>query len=201
MQILLQGPSIRRPPLPERPPHLCSNNVTASRNDHDNSMEQTRLLKRPGARSRLLLCRGLMGARGCLGSQLPSGKSVRLPQNGGVVMCTKMSSLESRPRVLCSRPNTPGSASAARPARNACAHTHTHTLVVYNTVQYKQWVHTWSICQSNLQILQRKLQHRPGSDTNTPNTQHTHTHTGVEAREILAHRAAGWAHKGGARKP
>ena len=42
--------------------------------------------------------------------------------------------------------------------RSAPTHTHTmqrapkplnpctHTLVVYNTVQYKQWVHTWSIC-------------------------------------------------------
>ena len=66
-------------------------------------------------------------------------------------------------------------------------HTHTHTLVVYNTVQYKQWVHTWSICQSNLQILQRKLQHRPGSDTNTPNTQqHTdRTHSATGARGSL----------------
>ena len=69
----------------------------------------------------------------------------------------------------------------------ARVHTHTHTLVVYNTVQYKQWVHTWSICQSNLQILQRKLQHRPGSDTNTPNTQqHTdRTHSATGARGSL----------------
>jgi hypothetical protein len=63
----------------------------------------------------------------------------------------------------------------------------THILVVYNTVQYKQWVHTWNICQSNLQILQRKLQHRPGSDTNTPNTQqHTdRTHSATGARGSL----------------
>ena len=48
-------------------------------------------------------------------------------------------------------------------------------------------MHTWSICQSNLQILQRKLQHRPGSDTNTPNTQqHTHrTHSATGARGSL----------------
>jgi hypothetical protein len=48
-------------------------------------------------------------------------------------------------------------------------------------------VHTWSICQSNLQILQRKLQHRPGSDTNTPNTQqHTdRTHSATGARGSL----------------
>ena len=32
-------------------------------------------------------------------------------------------------------------------------------------------MHTWSICQSNLQILQCKLQRRPGPDTNTRNTQ------------------------------
>ena len=59
-----------------------------------------------------------------------------------------------------------------------------HTLVVYNTVQYKQWVHTWSICQSNLQILQHNLQHRPGSVTNTPNTQqHTdRTHSAIGAQ-------------------
>ena len=52
-------------------------------------------------------------------------------------------------------------------------YTHSLSLVVYNTVQYKQWVHTWSICQSYLQMLQRKLQRRPGPDTHT----HTHTHT------------------------
>ena len=34
----------------------------------------------------------------------------------------------------------------------------THTLVEDCAVQYKQWVHTWSICQSNLQVRQRKLQ-------------------------------------------
>ena len=82
-------------------------------------------------------------------------------------------------------------------------HTHTHTLVVYNTVQYKQWVHTWSICQSNLQILQRRLQHRPVSDTDTPNTQqHTdRTHSATGARGSLQpgfnqviplHRRAPW---------
>ena len=69
------------------------------------------------------------------------------------------------------------------------AHTRecTHTLVVYNTVQYKQWVHMWSICQSNLQILQCKLQHRPGPDTNTRNTQqHTdRTHSATGARGSL----------------
>ena len=48
-------------------------------------------------------------------------------------------------------------------------------------------MHTWSICQSNLQILQRKLQHRPGSDTNTPNTQHhtDRTHSATGARGSL----------------
>mmetsp|Transcript_80140 Transcript_80140/g.133899 ORF Transcript_80140/g.133899 Transcript_80140/m.133899 type:complete len:225 (-) Transcript_80140:70-744(-) len=62
-----------------------------------------------------------------------------------------------------------------------------HALVVHSAVQYKQWVYTWSICQSNLQILQRKLQHRPGSDTNTPNTQqHTdRTHSATGARGSL----------------
>ena len=73
--------------------------------------------------------------------------------------------------------------------RHTYTHTQTHTLslVVYNTVQYEKWVHTWSICQSNLQILQRKLQHRPGSDTNTRNTQqHTdRTHSVTGARGSL----------------
>ena len=80
-----------------------------------------------------------------------------------------------------------------------------HTLVAYNTVQYKKRVHVEylpdrHILQILLRILQRKLQRRPGPDTNTRNTQtqntgargslqpgfnqviplhqqHTHTHT------------------------
>ena len=70
---------------------------------------------------------------------------------------------------------------------NAGSLQHRHTLVVYNTVQYKQWVHTWSICKSNLQVLQRKLQRRPGPDTNPLNTQqHTdRTHSATRARGSL----------------
>ena len=52
--------------------------------------------------------------------------------------------------------------------------TQTHTLVLHSAVQYTQWVYTWSICQSNLQVLQRKLQHNPGPDIYTRNTQTGH---------------------------
>ena len=37
------------------------------------------------------------------------------------------------------------------------AHTHTHMPVVYHTVPYKQWVYTWSICQSNVKVLRCRL--------------------------------------------
>ena len=37
-------------------------------------------------------------------------------------------------------------------------------------------MYTWSICQSNLQVLQRKLQHNPGPDIYTRNT---HSATGA----------------------
>ena len=67
--------------------------------------------------------------------------------------------------------------------KHARARTHTHTLslVVHSAVQYKQRVYTWSICQSNLQVLQRKLQRRSGQDTITRNLQqHTdRTHAAV----------------------
>ena len=70
--------------------------------------------------------------------------------------------------------------------RQTQIHTHTLSLVVYNTVQYKQWVHTWSICQSYLQILQHKLQRRPGPDTNTRNTHNTdRIHSATGARGSL----------------
>ena len=55
-----------------------------------------------------------------------------------------------------------------------CTHTLSLSLVVYCAVQYKQWVYTWSICQSNLQVVQRKLQRNPGPDTYTHNTQTGH---------------------------
>ena len=51
---------------------------------------------------------------------------------------------------------------------------HPHTIVVYHPVQYKRCVYTWSMCQSNLQILQRNLQRKPGPDTITHNTQTGH---------------------------
>ena len=78
-------------------------------------------------------------------------------------------------------------------------HNHTHTLVAYNTVQYTKRVHVEYLPdRDNLQVLQRKLQHNPGPDAHTRNTQagniqrpvlgahcnlishHTHTHTHTE---------------------
>ena len=98
--------------------------------------------------------------------------------------------------------------------RQAPKHTRTHTFVVYCAVQYKQWVCTWSICQSNLQVLQRKLQRNPRPDIYTCNTQtghiqrlvlgahthvHTHMHTHAHAR---AHtHAPAHAHADDAKRP
>ena len=66
-------------------------------------------------------------------------------------------------------------------AQAKCArHTDSRHRLVHCAVQYKQWVYTWSICQSNLQVLQRKLQRRPGPDTNTQqHTDRTHSATGA----------------------
>ena len=92
--------------------------------------------------------------------------------------------------LLTTAPTPSGSPSPPIPDR--CSQTppppRAHTLscsIQYSTIQ-TVGAHL-EYLQSTLQILQRKLQHRPGSDTNTPNTQqHTdRTHSATGARGSL----------------
>ena len=65
---------------------------------------------------------------------------------------------------------------ASARARTTHTHTHMHThacSIPYSTVQAVS-VHLEHCYQSCLQVLQRKLQRKPGPDTNTRNTQRGH---------------------------